>query len=305
LKIWLNFFPKRIGVAKKLDDDGVLKSLRAYAGLLKYSNVKYILASGGHPEPELVLNAGANLAKDNSIKQSIADNFSANAASVKKSPLHSKGSLTTGNGERGAAADVIAGSLELFSLNDEAAQYGSLDALKEVAMKCTQCVLATGRTHVVFGEGAADARLMFIGEGPGEQEDIKGRPFVGRAGQLLDKMIVAMGFKREEVYIANIVKCRPPQNRAPLPDEAVSCLPYLRAQISFIKPKIIVLLGAVAVKFLLQTNAGISQVRGKFLDYYGYTVMPTFHPAFLLRSPAKKKEAWEDLKKVIAFLKES
>jgi uracil-DNA glycosylase family 4 len=290
-------------VEKEPDSDGVIKSLRAYAALLKYSNVKYILASGGHPE--LVPNTGANLAKDNSTKQPIADNFSDDAASVKKSPQQSKELLTIGNGERSVAADVIAGSLELFSLNDDAAQYGSLDGLKEVTMKCTRCVLANGRAHVVFGEGAPNARIMFIGEGPGEQEDIKGRPFVGRAGQLLDKMIVAMGFKREEVYIANIVKCRPPKNRAPLPDEEAACLPYLRAQISFIKPKIIVLLGAVAMKALLQTNAGISQVRGKFLDYHGYTTMPTFHPAFLLRSPAKKKEAWEDLKKVIAFLKES
>jgi DNA polymerase len=292
-------------VAKEPDNDSVLKSLRAYAGLLKYSNVKYVLASDGFQEPELVIDSVISPATDNSSKQPVPQNFADDAMTGKKSSKQSEGSLTAIDGGPGKAADVFAGSLELFSLNDEAAQYGNLDALKEVTMKCTRCVLANGRANVVFGEGAADARLMFIGEGPGEQEDIKGRPFVGRAGQLLDKMILAMGFKREEVYIANIVKCRPPQNRAPLPDEEAACLPYLRAQISFIKPKIIVLLGAVAMKALLQTNAGISQVRGKFLDYHGYTTMPTFHPAFLLRNPAKKKESWEDLKKVITFLKES
>jgi len=295
-------------VAKEPDNDSVLKSLRAYAGLLKYSNIKYVLASGGYQEPEFVINPVTSPATDNSSKKPIPQNFKDNAVSGKESSKQSEGSLTTIDGGQGAAAssaDAPAGSLELFSLNDEAAQYGNLDALKEVTMKCTRCVLANGRTNVVFGEGAADARLMFIGEGPGEQEDIKGRPFVGRAGQLLDKMILAMGFKREEVYIANIVKCRPPQNRAPLPDEEAACLPYLRAQIYFIKPKIIVLLGAVAMKALLQTNAGISQVRGKLLDYHGYTTMPTFHPAFLLRNPAKKKESWEDLKKVMTFLKES
>lgn len=295
-------------MAKEPDNDSVLKSLRAYAGLLKYSNVKYILASGGYQEPVSVINPVTSPVTDNSSKQPIPQNFAEYEMPGKKSSKQSEGSLTAVDGGRGAATssvDAPAGSLELFSLDDEAAQYGSLDALKEVTMKCTRCVLANGRTNVVFGEGAADARLMFIGEGPGEQEDIKGRPFVGRAGQLLDKMILAMGFKREEVYIANIVKCRPPQNRAPLPDEEAACLPYLLAQISFIKPKIIVLLGAVAMKVLLQTNAGISQVRGKFLDYHGYTTMPTFHPAFLLRNPAKKKESWEDLKKVMTFLKES
>jgi uracil-DNA glycosylase family 4 len=293
-------------VAKEPDNDSVLKSLRAYAGLLKYSNIKYVLASGAYQAPEFVINPKKSSAADSSSKQPINDNISDGVPTGKKTSQHLDGSSTGANASTvSSSEDAPAGSLELFSLNDEAAQYGNLDALKEITMKCTRCVLANGRANVVFGEGAADASLMFIGEGPGEQEDIKGRPFVGRAGQLLDKMIVAMGFERKDVYIANIVKCRPPQNRAPLPDEEAACLPYLRAQISFIKPKIIVLLGAVAMKALLQTNAGISQVRGKFLDYHGFTTMPTFHPAFLLRNPAKKKESWEDLKKVMAFLKES
>lgn len=295
-------------MANDQDNDGVLKGLKAYAGFLKYSNVKYLLVSEEHNESLPVRGNKKEISEPE-------PNFQNNQATEKKSQ---KGWEPPRMMEKNApkpdtvrespeltSNEVLPSSLELFSLSDEAAGYTCLDDVKEDAMKCTKCVLANGRTHVVFGEGDPNAKLMFIGEGPGEQEDLKGRPFVGRAGQLLDKMIAAMGYKREEVFIANIVKCRPPQNRAPLPDEAVSCLPYLRAQISFVKPKIIVLLGAVAVKFLLQTNAGISQVRGKFLDYYGYTVMPTFHPAFLLRSPGKKKEAWEDLKKVMAYLKES
>lgn len=295
-------------MAKDQDNDGVLNGLRAYAGFLKYSNVKYLLSSGEHNENLPVL---GSMKKNDETDQNYENSqpeqnieqktWEPSDMTERTSPKQEPVSGSSAS----SADDVLPGSLELFSLSDEAAGYACLEDVREDAMKCTKCVLANGRTHVVFGEGDPNARLMFIGEGPGEQEDLKGRPFVGRAGQLLDKMIAAMGYKREEVFIANIVKCRPPQNRAPLPDEAVSCLPYLRAQISFIKPKIIVLLGAVAVKFLLQTNAGISQVRGKFLDYYGYTVMPTFHPAFLLRSPGKKKEAWEDLKKVIAYLKES
>lgn len=282
-----------------------MSRLKGYTELLKYSNVKHIIGCSssetGHTNPLS--------SPEESLRRTEAEPVEINEnTSLSDSIMTPQKSDAVSREEAVSASDagsILPSSLELFSLNEEAAGYADFAALREEALKCTRCVLANGRTHVVFGEGAPDAKLMFIGEGPGEQEDIKARPFVGRAGQLLDKMIIAMGYKREEVYIANIVKCRPPQNRAPLPEEAVSCLPYLRAQIAFIKPQIIVLLGAVAVKFLLQTNAGISQVRGKFLDYHGYKVMPTFHPAFLLRSPGKKKEAWEDLKKVMAFLKES
>lgn len=292
-------------MAKNPNNDNPLSRLKGYTELLKYSNVKHIIGCSssetGHTNPLS--------SPEESLRRTEAEPVEINEnTSLSDSIMTPQKSDAVSREEAVSASDagsILPSSLELFSLNEEAAGYADFAALREEALKCTRCVLANGRTHVVFGEGAPDAKLMFIGEGPGEQEDIKGRPFVGRAGQLLDKMIIAMGYKREEVYIANIVKCRPPQNRAPLPEEAVSCLPYLRAQIAFIKPQIIVLLGAVAVKFLLQTNAGISQVRGKFLDYHGYKVMPTFHPAFLLRSPGKKKEAWEDLKKVMAFLKES
>jgi DNA polymerase len=143
---------------------------------------------------------------------------------------------------------------------------------------------------------------MFVGEGPGAEEDRQGRPFVGRAGQLLTKMIEAMGLKREEVYIANIVKCRPPDNRNPFREEATACIDYLKKQIELVSPKVIVCLGSVAATYLLNTEKQISKLRGEFVDFNGIKVMPTFHPAYLLRNPSKKKEAWEDLKKVINFL---
>lgn len=167
---------------------------------------------------------------------------------------------------------------------------------------CTRCKLHEQRTHIVFGEGNAKAELMFVGEGPGADEDATGRPFVGRAGQLLDRMIEAIGMKREQTYIANIVKCRPPLNREPEPDEVATCEPFLYRQISVIKPKLVVALGATAAKTLLRTTAPISALRGRFFDFRGTKLLPTFHPAFLLRSPNKKKEAWEDLKKVRDFL---
>ncbi|MGA1846634.1 uracil-DNA glycosylase [Deferribacter abyssi] len=167
---------------------------------------------------------------------------------------------------------------------------------------CEKCRLAKGRTNIVFGEGNPKAELMFIGEGPGAEEDKQGRPFVGRAGQLLTKMIEAMKFKRSEVYIANIVKCRPPNNRAPFQDEITTCIPYLHKQVEIISPKVIVCLGSIAVSSLLNTTKAISKVRGEFRDFRGIKVMPTFHPAYLLRNPKMKKLAWEDLQKVMKLL---
>ena len=175
------------------------------------------------------------------------------------------------------------------------------DALKMLALNCRNCHLAAGRQNVVFGEGALNARLMFIGEGPGADEDATGRPFVGAAGQLLDKMIAAMHLAREEVYIANIVKCRPPGNRMPGDDEAAACMGYLEKQIELLKPEVIVLLGGTALRFLLHVD-GITKMRGRWLEYKNIAVMPTFHPAFLLRKPEAKREAWHDLKLVMAKL---
>ena len=182
---------------------------------------------------------------------------------------------------------------------DEGDTFGELI---EIVKGCKKCPLHKNRTNVVFGEGNIHAKLMFVGEGPGADEDKLGRPFVGKAGQLLTKMIEAMTLKREDVYIANIVKCRPPENRAPFKEEAAACIDYLKNQIDIIKPKVIVCLGSVSATYLLNTDKQISKLRGDFIDLHGIKVMPTFHPAYLLRNPIKKKESWEDLKKVMKFL---
>jgi len=168
--------------------------------------------------------------------------------------------------------------------------------------ECTRCKLHTTRKSIVFGVGSADAPLMFVGEGPGEQEDKRGEPFVGPAGELLDKMIEAMGWSRETVYINNIVSCRPPGNRNPQPDEVEACKPFLEARINAIGPRIIVALGRPAANTLLGTDAPISTLRGRFHDRNGIRVMPTFHPAYLLREPDKKRDAWADLKLVMGEL---
>ena len=176
----------------------------------------------------------------------------------------------------------------------------SLEEIAAQVSKCTACPLAPSRKNTVPGEGNANAPdIMFVGEGPGADEDEQGRPFVGAAGQLLNKMIAAMGYKREEVFIANIVKCRPPGNRVPAAPEMSSCLPYLRAQIEMIKPKIIVALGKTAVEGLLNQPVAITRLRGNWKTYAGIDLMPTYHPAFLLRSPDRKGEAWADLKSVL------
>jgi DNA polymerase len=179
----------------------------------------------------------------------------------------------------------------------------SLKAIREDIGDCTRCKLSTlGRRQVVFGVGNPDADLMFVGEAPGADEDVQGEPFVGRAGQLLTKMIEAMGFRRGDVYIANVVKCRPPGNRNPEPDEIESCEPFLFRQIETIRPKVIVALGAFAARTLLKTQDPISRLRGRVYDYHGAKLIPTFHPSFLLRSPGQKKYAWEDLKKALAVM---
>jgi uracil-DNA glycosylase family 4 len=167
---------------------------------------------------------------------------------------------------------------------------------------CRRCKLAGGRTHLVFGVGDPHAALMFVGEGPGADEDLQGEPFVGKAGQLLTRMIEAMGFRREQVYIANVVKCRPPGNRNPEPDEIEACEPFLRRQLEAVKPTVIVALGKFAAHTLLRTSVPITRLRGQWAEYAGVKVMPTFHPAYLLRSPQEKSKAWEDLKLVMAAL---
>ncbi len=178
----------------------------------------------------------------------------------------------------------------------------ALLAIRERLGECTRCKLGAGRTKLVFGVGDPAAALMFVGEGPGEDEDRQGEPFVGRAGQLLTKMIEAMGYRREQVYIANVVKCRPPGNRNPEPDEIEACEPFLRGQIDAIRPKVIVALGKFAAQTLLRETSPISRLRGRWFQYEGVRLMPTFHPAYLLRSPNEKAKAWEDLQLVMKEL---
>jgi uracil-DNA glycosylase len=168
---------------------------------------------------------------------------------------------------------------------------------------CTRCKLhGLGRKQIVFGVGNADADLMFVGEAPGGDEDIQGIPFVGRAGQLLTKIIEAIGLTRDDVYIANVIKCRPPQNRNPEPDEVDTCEPFLFRQIDVIKPKVIVALGTFAARALLRAGDPISRLRGRVFEYRGAKLIPTFHPAYLLRNPASKREVWEDMKLVRQLL---
>jgi DNA polymerase len=176
------------------------------------------------------------------------------------------------------------------------------ELLRKEAQGCKKCRLHETRTNVVFGVGSVRAELMFVGEGPGADEDAQGIPFVGRAGQLLTKMIEAMGYKRDEVYIANIVKCRPPANRNPFEDESAACIPFLFRQMEYIKPKVVVCLGSVAAQNLLKTTLGISKIRGEYVELNGIKVMPTFHPAYLLRNPKMKRPCWEDLQKVMDTL---
>jgi len=183
----------------------------------------------------------------------------------------------------------------------------ALEAIRaDIGPNCSRCKLhKLGRTQIVFGVGNPDADLMFVGEAPGGDEDIQGIPFVGRAGQLLTKMINAIQIERDDVYIANVIKCRPPQNRNPDPDEVETCEPFLFRQIDAIQPKVIVALGSFAAKALLRTQDSISRLRGRVYDFRGAKLIPTFHPAFLLRSPDRKRDAWEDLKKARAILQGS
>jgi DNA polymerase len=187
----------------------------------------------------------------------------------------------------------------------EAAERVEDDSLERICGElagCTRCKLHRRRTNIVFGVGNPHADLVFVGEGPGHDEDIQGIPFVGRAGQLLNQMILAMGLSRADVYIANVVKCRPPENRTPEKDEIATCLPFLLRQLTNIGPKVIVCLGSVAAQALLNTNKSISHFRGQWLDFRGAKLMATYHPAYLLRNPHAKPEVWADLKKVMAYL---
>lgn len=215
---------------------------------------------------------------------------------------------TAASGEAAAPADAPAPGGEMtvaFAPGADAAVAGlpapeALAALRaEIGPQCMRCKLHTlGRRQVVFGVGNPQARLMFVGEAPGEDEDRQGEPFVGRAGQLLTKIIEAIGMTRDQVYIANVIKCRPPGNRNPEPDEVETCEPYLFRQIAIIQPRIVVALGKFAAQSLLRTTEPITRLRGRVYEFRGASLLPTFHPAYLLRNPPAKREVWEDMKKV-------
>jgi len=210
---------------------------------------------------------------------------------------------------KGMGIEVLPVS-ETFSNSESAssvhqAMAETLEEIRQDLGDCRRCKLYRMRKTVVFGEGNPKAALMFVGEGPGYDEDVQGRPFVGKAGQLLSKIIQSIGLQRKEVYIGNIIKCRPPQNRNPEPDEIEACHPFVLRQIQAIRPKIICALGTFAAQTLLKTSIKITALRGKVFDLDGIKVIPTYHPAYLLRNPEKKRETWEDMKQILSLLQEN
>ena len=192
----------------------------------------------------------------------------------------------------------------LFPADEKNRSAISLESLEKEVISCLRCDLHRTRTKAVFGAGNPGAKLMFVGEAPGRDEDLRGAPFVGRAGQLLTKIIESIGLRRKDVYIANVLKCRPPNNRNPFPAEILACENYLLKQIELIKPRVICALGKFAAQSLLATNEPISRLRGRFHDYRGTKLVPTYHPAYLLRNPGDKRLVWEDMKKIRKYLKE-
>jgi uracil-DNA glycosylase family 4 len=213
-------------------------------------------------------------------------------------PAASKAPAPVGGGPRSPAAAVS----DLFT-SSEVRAASTLVELRAAIGDCDHCKLALHRTHLVFGVGKPDAALVFVGEAPGRDEDRRGEPFVGRAGQLLTEIIVkGMRLRREDVYIANIIKCRPPDNRNPEPDEIASCEPFLIRQLELIRPKVIVALGTFAAQVLLKTRTPITRLRGVWADYHGIALMPTFHPAYLLRNPGEKRVVWQDIQEVMRVL---
>ncbi len=202
---------------------------------------------------------------------------------------------------RSPAAAPFAQAPSLFEASDRIKD-DTFKLIRETIGDCTRCKLHKARTNIVFGVGSMKAELVFVGEGPGHDEDIKGEPFVGRAGKLLTQMIEAMGLRREDVYICNVVKCRPPENRLPEKDEITTCSPFLFRQIDVIRPKVICCLGSCASQTLLQTTQGISRFRGEWFDFRGSKLIATYHPAYLLRNPNAKGEVWKDLQKVMTVL---
>ncbi len=224
------------------------------------------------------------------------------SAAGKRMPAAEDSSRQVAQKKPVVADQPMAGDLPADGLPTIKDKPAALTLIREDIGDCTRCRLHSGRTKLVFGVGNVNADIMFVGEGPGADEDQQGEPFVGRAGQLLNNMISAMGIKREDVYIANVVKCRPPGNRTPEKDECDTCSPFLMRQIDVIRPKVIVALGAVAAKNLLAINDSMANLRGQWYDFRGSKLAVTYHPAYLLRDPRQKKEAWKDLQMVMKFL---
>ncbi|MEW6741118.1 MAG: uracil-DNA glycosylase [Planctomycetota bacterium] len=287
-----------------MEIDRVLRSLRYH--------VEESIAAGVDRIPEVFEPAGVATppAAEGTLQPEPASPASAGARTLGSQVTVATGSTPPSTTARdttrtpGVAAGRQASLFEESGITCEESPAEVLAALAGQAATCTRCKLHHKRTRVVFGEGRADAAILFVGEGPGADEDLQGRPFVGRAGQLLNRIIEAMGLKREEVYIGNIVKCRPPGNRTPERDEVASCLPYLLRQIATIKPRIIVALGAPAMHALLEISTPISQARGKVFRLGEIRVVPTFHPAYLLRNPREKAKVWEDMQLVLKLLAE-
>jgi uracil-DNA glycosylase len=223
------------------------------------------------------------------------------AATPRRAPATPASVAPSASQKSAVAILPAAAAPSLFESLDRIAD-DTLPRIREDIGDCTRCKLHKGRTNIVFGVGNPKAELVFVGEGPGHDEDLKGEPFVGRAGRLLTDMIKAMGLQREDVYIANVVKCRPPENRLPEKDEIATCSPYLLRQLDVIRPKVICCLGSCASQTLLQTTQGISKFRGEWFDFRGAKLIATYHPAYLLRNPPAKSEVWKDLQKVMAVL---
>jgi uracil-DNA glycosylase family 4 len=216
-------------------------------------------------------------------------------------PVSSSTSALASAPSRSAPVIPAAPGPSLFEASDRI-EGDTFQLIRETIGDCTRCKLHKARTNIVFGAGSVKAELVFVGEGPGHDEDIKGEPFVGRAGKLLTQMIEAMGLRREDVYICNVVKCRPPENRLPERDEISTCSPFLFRQIDVIRPKVICALGSCSAQTLLQTTQGISRFRGEWFDFRGSKLIATYHPAYLLRNPNAKGEVWKDLQKVMTVL---
>jgi uracil-DNA glycosylase len=276
LEAWFRYTDE-LGLGPYYRDRAAIQD--AYIATVSVSGARLEMSPGvAEPAPQ-ALAAGA--ASRGSETQSLVHN-----AAQKATVAHSMIQASTG-----------------ASLFDERFEGDTLDLIRDaIGGSCTRCKLHKARTKIVYGVGNPKAELVFVGEGPGHDEDIQGEPFVGRAGKLLTQMIEAMGLRREDVYICNVVKCRPPENRLPEKDEIATCSPFLMRQLAAIQPKVICALGSCASQTMLQTTQGISRFRGEWFDFRGSKLIATYHPAYLLRNPAAKGEVWKDLQKVMAVL---